>query len=100
MAEIHVGDIGTDLEITVTENSVALDISTAAVRQIILRKPSGASLTKTATFSTDGVDGKIYYSTISGDIDIPGIWGAQAYIELPDWKGYTETSTFPVEANL
>ena len=71
---ININDIGTDLQITVTETDVAVDISSAAALAMILTKPSGATVTKTALLLNDGTDGKLHYTTESGDIDEVGNW--------------------------
>jgi hypothetical protein len=98
--EVHVGDIGTVFEVTIQESGVTLDISTATTKQIILRKPSGASMTKTAAFSTDGKDGKIRYASISGDLDVAGKWSLQAYLATPAWQGKSDIQALQVYANL
>lgn len=48
---------------------IPFDISLATTKQIIITKPSGTVLTKTAEFTNDGVDGKIQYATIEDDLD-------------------------------
>lgn len=52
----------------------AQNISTYDTKQIIFVSPSGVASTKVATFDSDGSDGKIRYTTISGDIDAGGNW--------------------------
>ena len=61
--EIHVGDIGTVFTLTIKDGSSVIDLSGATTKQIILRKPDRVtSSTKTASFVTDGSDGKIKYT--------------------------------------
>ena len=98
--EIHVGDVGTILERTVTDGGVAVDISTASVRQFILRKPSGAAATKTAAFSTDGSDGKLRYVTVADDLDQAGQWSLQVYLEMTAGKWHSDVAVFDVYPNL
>lgn len=98
--EIHVGDVGTVLERTVTDNGVVVNISSATVRQFKLRKPSGAVLTKTAMFSSDGSDGKLRYTTIADDIDQAGQWSLQVYLEMPTGKWNSDVAVFDVYPNL
>lgn len=100
-ASITAGDVGTVIRYTIKDqDGVVVDISTATTKQIILRSPAGKKLTKTATFTTSGTDGKIQYSTQAGDIDTPGVWSRQAKIVLPGGTFYTDILTFPVEVNL
>lgn len=98
--EIHVGDVGTVLEYTVTEGTSAVDVSSASVKQVILKKPSGASLTKTAEFSGSGTDGKVRYVTVAGDLSEAGQWYAQVYLELPAGKWHSDAGAFTVHGNL
>lgn len=97
--EIHVGDIGTIIEVTVLETAVALDISTATVKQFTLRKPDGTSVTKTALFSATGTDGKLRYTTILNDLDQSGNWTLQVYLEMPGGKWHSDKVNFTVWGN-
>lgn len=99
-AEIHKGDIGTVFEVTVQENGAALNISSATTKQILLRKPSGTVLTKTASFVTDGTNGKISYTTVAGDLSEDGQWKIQAYIVLPTGSWHSDAQRFDVYPNL
>jgi len=96
--EVHVGDIGTVFEITVTEDDVALNISSATVLQMLFKKPSGTVLTKTAVFTGDGSDGLIQYTSIEADLDEAGIWYMQGRVTLPGGKWSTEKAGFTVGA--
>jgi hypothetical protein len=71
---ISLADIGTDLQITITESGVAVPVSAASSIQIELTKPDGTVEVKTASNLTDGTDGVIHYVTVSGDIDQVGTW--------------------------
>lgn len=83
MPNIFQGDVGTVLELTVyDENNIVINLVTATVKQIKLKSPPGLVTTKTASFTTDGTDGKIRYTTTSGDLSVAGAWQAQGYIEL------------------
>lgn len=98
---IHLGDIGTSFRISILDcNSNAIDISNASTKQIIFKKPGGGSLTKTASFVTDGTDGLLEYNTISGDLDEVGTWKIQAYVVAPNGSWRTNFSSFKVHRNL
>lgn len=106
-ATIHHQDVGTIIVLTVTdETGAVVDLSTASTKTILLCKPSGAVLAKTASFTTDGKDGKIQCTaTKSGtpsvyDIDEIGTWKAQAYVVLVAGEWYSTTATFTVSANV
>jgi len=98
--EIHVGDIGTVLRVTVKDGDDAVDVSTATTKTIILEDPSGNNSDKAATFTTDGTDGKIQYTTVSGDLDERGNWSIQAKVVMPSGTWYSDIYTFEVHGNL
>lgn len=98
--EIRIGDVGTVFEITLMEDSDAVDVSSATLKQIIFEDPGGATHTKSAGFTTTGVDGKIRYVTIAGDLNRTGKWKLQAYVETPAGKWHSDISTFRVYPNL
>tara|TARA_Y100000296_G_scaffold84177_1_gene116858 strand:- start:5323 stop:5634 length:312 start_codon:yes stop_codon:yes gene_type:complete len=99
--EIHKSDIGTVFKVTIKDSASAVDISTATTKQIIFKKPGGGKLTKDAPFFTDGSDGIITYTTVSGDLSEEGMWKLQGYIVLSGGNTfYTDIYTFKVYRNL
>lgn len=95
--EIHVGDVGTQFTITILDqDDVAVDLSGYSTKQLIFTKPGGTSLTKTASFATDGTDGIIQYTSIAGDLDEAGIWQIQAILN----SFHSNIGTFTVHRNL
>ncbi len=90
------GNIGDEILITVKRNGSAVNISTATVKKFKLRKPDGTVVERTAAFKTDGVDGKLTYTTIAGDIDQTGQWHVRVYLEMPTWSGHTLAPEFTV----
>jgi hypothetical protein len=67
---------------------------------LILKSPSGNAKTKTASFTSDGTDGKIQYITVEGDLDEIGTWRLQSKITFPTASWSTEIGTFKVYENL
>lgn len=99
--QIHVNDIGTIFRLTITdENGTAVDISGATTKTIYFRAPDNTLLTKAGSFYTDGTDGILQYTTVSGDIDQVGEWNWQAYVKLAAWEGYSEVLDFRVYENV
>jgi hypothetical protein len=81
MSQSRKDDFGATVTVTVSDaNDDAIDISSATVRQFIIKKPDGTLLTKTAGFVTDGQDGKLQYTFISGDLDTQGPYHLQARV--------------------
>ena len=99
-SQIHEDDIGTKLLVTVTDDGSAVDISSASSLQILIKKPDGTLLTRTAVLDSSGSDGKMYYITVSGDLDAAGHYKLQGKVVLSAGTFYTSISTFKVHCNL
>lgn len=95
-ADLHLNDVGTQILITIKEGNVAVDLSTATVKQFDFKKKDGTTVVKDADFYTDGTDGILEYITLDGDIDQVGKWSVQPYLELPNWQGHTQKVDFRV----
>ncbi|RLA38665.1 MAG: hypothetical protein DRR06_20380 [Gammaproteobacteria bacterium] len=99
--EIHLNDVGTVFEVTLVESDVVVDISTATTLTIKFKKSDGATvMTKTASFSTDGTDGRLQYTSVADDLDQTGPWKLQAYVIMPSWTGHSSIGEFEVFRNL
>ena len=99
-SQIQEGDIGTKLLVTITDNDAIVNISSASSLYIFIKKPDGSILTRSGTFETNGTDGKMYYTTVSGDIDTAGSYKLQGRVILANGSFYTSTVTFKVHCNL
>jgi hypothetical protein len=95
---VQIGAIGVKIIVTVEEDGVAKNISTATGMKLRLRSAIGNTYKEfTASFVTDGSDGKVSYTTLAAaDIDVESVWSVQVYYEMGSFKGFTE----PVEAFL
>lgn len=92
-SEMHEGDVGTVIEMTCKDGSTVIDISGATTVQIIFQAPDGTLLTKTASFTTDGTDGKMRVTSESGDFTPAGLWrkqGRLAYASGNEWRSSIE----------
>jgi len=98
--EIHVGDVGTVITLTIKDVNEIIDISSATSHQIFLRKPSGKTVTRICIPVTDGHDGKIKYTTVENDLDEDGNWEIQAKVTLLSGTWYSDRGIFHVHANL
>jgi hypothetical protein len=98
--EIHQSDIGTLFVATVQQDTSVINISAASTLEFVFEKPSGSSMTKTASLYSDGTDGKMEYATVAGDLDETGSWRVQAYVALATWQGKSDVHTFEVHPNL
>jgi len=101
--EIHINDVGTKILVTVKDDTSAVDVSAASAggaKQIIIKKPSGTKLEKTAVFNSDGTDGKIYYLIAANDFDEAGTYKIQGKVVISDGTFYTDIQSFKVHRNL
>jgi hypothetical protein len=88
MGKIYVGDIGTEITIDLGE-----DISAATVMRIDVIKGDKTTAQWAAAASGSTA---IQYLTVADDLNVPGVYLLNAYIELPGWKGHAETITMIV----
>jgi hypothetical protein len=98
--EIHVGDVSTVFRFTVKDGASIVDISDLDTLQVIFRKPDGTTLTKTATYVTDGTDGLMKYIIAEGDIDVAGMWRVQGRVSNSEQNWYSDIQSFKVFPNL
>lgn len=90
MVEVQLNNIGTIFKVKIKDqDGEVVDVSTATTKQIIFRKPGGDPLTKTASFTTDGTDGYIQYTSEADDLNELGIWELQTYVVVSpsEWYG-------------
>lgn len=102
--EIHVGDIGTIFELTLMDDTVVVDVSTAVgagTKVIHFVKPDGTSTTEEAAFVTDGTDGKIKFTTPDAlFLSDAGSWKIQGKVTLSSGTWSSDISSFKVYKNL
>ena len=100
--EIHIGSIGHIFDLTIyDENDNIVDISSATTtKNIIFCKTDGTIVVKNASFKTDGTDGIMSYTTVSGDIDQSGMWKIQGYVVLATGSWYTDIKNINIFKNL
>lgn len=96
MTDIFLGDYGIPLEVTITVNGVAHDISDATTMGLDFKKPDGSTISRTPTFKTDGTDGVLTYTFTTGELDIVGEWKYQIYVVTPTSGRHTEHGSLEV----
>jgi len=99
---LHVNDVQTVLEATIhrREDNSIVNLAGATVLRMILRDADGVQKIRTAVLSTDGTDGKVRYTTADGDLDTPGWWELQCFLELSGGKWHSSIFRFEVQSNL
>lgn len=63
-----------------------IDIAAATVKKILYKSPSGA----VGSWDATSVGTSLTYTVSNTDIDIPGVWQFQTYVEIAGKKGYGE----------
>jgi len=101
VGEIHLGDVGTVLIHTVKDQDEAIvDISTANELKIVFNRPDGTVSVETGALTTDGTDGKMEYTTESGDLSQEGNWTRQGKVTFGSSVWYSDIIKFKVYVNL
>ena len=94
MDEVFVGDTPTFTG-TVKEDGEIVSLAGATLLEYKLEDPEGISTIKTGTLTTDGTDGKYFYTFLAADIDQAGVWRLQGNVTLATgWTGHLSIYTF------
>lgn len=90
MAKIFTNEVGKKIKLHFDGE----DISDASLVKIMYKKPDN-----TTGEWVGSVEGKstITYDTQAGDLDQAGEWDFRGYIEVGNFKGYSERETITVE---
>lgn len=97
----QVGDVGVKIIVQVLDQEgEIIDIGGATGLKIKLQKPDGTSADKTAVLLSDGSDGKMYYASVSGDLDQAGLFLVQGKITLGATPKSTRVATMTVALNV
>ena len=101
-SEIHQDDIGTRFLVTVQDDSVAVDLTAATLKQLNFRKPDDTVLNRSALGLGGGSEssGIMYYDAVAGDLDAVGVYKMQGKVSIPSGTFYTDVYTFKVHSNL
>ncbi len=90
MRKLYVSDEGTTFDLDVGQ-----DVSDATTLQIKVKKPSGSTATWTAELVGTSV---LRYVLETNDINVEGVWSAQARVVTPSGTWLGETVKFRVYA--
>jgi len=108
MAELNkilgvvVGQYGEPIQVQVVDkNAVAVDISSYTTKTITLRDPNGINTRSyAASFVSTGSDGKLQFTPVDGDINVPGNWEGQVLLVKTSVRTLTQVFIIPVEKRL
>lgn len=98
--QIHAGDSGIVFRYTIVDqDGDAVDLSGATTKQIRFTSPTGIREDITASFTTDGTDGKVEGRTYTPASN--GLYHAQVYVAGVDgFTGHSSIDSFPVLSTL
>ena len=72
-ANLHVGDIGTAIIMTVNnQDGIPIDLSSFTNLVLIIKRSDASIVERTCIFVTNGVDGKVQYISTINDFTILG----------------------------
>lgn len=107
MNTLQVGDVGTTFILTIKEQdpadhdaSIVVNIATATSMAIHFKKPDGTVISRTGVLNGSGADGKMKYTTVSGDLNQAGRWSIQAAATIGGWIGRSDVHQFVVRGNV
>lgn len=87
MSKIYVDDVGTEFQV-----DVGVDITGATTAELKVTKPDGSLVTWAGTENGTRID----YTIETDDLDLPGRYRLNAYVETATWSGHGETAEFVV----
>lgn len=100
LSEVFLNDVGTRFIVTLKEDDIVVPVDSATVKTLNFLKPDSGLVTKSASFTTDGIDGRIEYAVESGFLDELGTWKIQGYVEITSGKFSSSIGEFTVYDKL
>jgi hypothetical protein len=97
METIRKNDVGTIINLSVTEGDVAVDLTSATALQMLFQRPDMTEFARTATVAVVDAETVIRYILAAGDINMKGNWTLQGRFTLGTWTGTTSPVTLKVE---
>lgn len=99
--EIHVGDKGTQFNVTLYDGTSVVDISLATAKTFEFQRPDGTTTTLTASFTGSGTAGGLTYTIdTTTTLDTDGKWKLQAVVTFASSKFHSDITEFRVHPNL
>ena len=98
--EVHVGDIGTIIRISIVERSLPLDLTDATVIKIKFKKKDRSTFMVDGSVYGPATDGVIQCISDTTYFTSKGKVSVQVYIEYPSGKWHTSEAEFEVFENI
>ena len=104
MTEFGLNATGNTLILTALETvdsiEQAKDVSAATTLTFLIKKPDEVVISVTASFNTDGTDGKLIYAFVTGDLPLEGLYEVQIALVTPTWSDKSTSYFFTVRDTL
>ena len=98
--EMHSGDIGTVLQLTLRDGHNRVQITGSDTVKVYLRVNDGIIIERMTTLFTDGTYGTVYYVLQSGDVMESGTLYYQARMTSATTSFSSEIKSLPVRGNI
>lgn len=98
MAAIPKNSSGIVFELLIVKPGTTIpeDVSAGSPVEIIFETPLEVDKVRTASFTTDGLDGRIQYTVLASDLNLAGVWMARGRITEGANIFYTSQISFRV----
>ena len=92
-----VGDVGDVLEIVMSGCAGITNLGSAVSQKLLIGFPDGSTVQKDGSLTANPADGKIQYTSVSGDLSFVGTHTLQGWVHFNDGtKRYSDITTFEV----
>jgi len=102
--DMHVGDYGTAFEMIIKNRKTnkPLPLTDVVASLFLFRPPTDPVFVAVAEIASppDGLDGKLFYVWLDGDVEEEGEWEVQGLVEDADGEWHTDIELFEVGANI
>lgn len=89
-------DTGTAIDCTISDENGIIDLTGHTLLQLIIVKPDGVTLTKTATQHGAASAGTLRYITQAGDLSVKGAYELRGRVVFPSGSWTTQLERFNV----
>ena len=90
--ELHVGDVGTEIILSLVDGSEPADLTGMTTATIKIQRPDRTSVTITAALDGEAVDGVIKGTVATGTFTVRGNYTIQAYLVIGTWSGHSQSA--------
>ena len=94
--ELHVGDVGTEITVSLVDGSEPVDLTGLTTTTIKIQRPDRTVVSITAAAVGSLVDGVIKGTVATGTFTVRGNYTIQAYLVIGTWSGHSQSAKIRV----